>query len=293
MSRVRLGTRGSALALWQAQHVANLMAPLAVQLIEIQTSGDRVHDAPLAQLGGDGVFTKEIQRALLDRQVDVAVHSLKDLPTEPVPGLVLGAVPARGPVGDVLISREGRRFDELPTGARLATSSVRRRAQALHRRPDLQFVEIRGNVETRLRKLGGQELDGLILAEAGLERLGLSARVTEVLDPTWFLPAVGQGALGLECRAEDAATRRLLGALDHLPTHQSVLAERAFLHALGGGCRVPIGALSSVTDGTLVLRGVVVTPDGRERREAEVRGPVQEAEGLGRQLAHKVQGSGV
>src|SRR5262245_33986717 len=214
---LRIGTRGSPLALWQANHVAGLLRPLAasrgVELVEIQTAGDQVRDRPLAQIGGEGVFTKEIQRALLAGTVDLAVHSLKDLPTVPVEGLTLAAVPRRGPRCDAFISRRHRNFDSLPAGAVVATSSLRRRAQALHRRPDLRLVDIRGNVETRLRKLDEQDLDGLLLAQAGLERLGLGEAITEVLDPAWMLPAVGQGALGLECRADDRATLALVEPL--------------------------------------------------------------------------------
>src|SRR5215831_19892741 len=217
MTPIRIGTRGSKLALWQANHVAERLRPLSaprpVELVVIATAGDQVRDVPLAQIGGEGVFTKEIQRALLDGTVDVAVHSLKDLPTIPVDGLVLAAVPERGPTGDVFVSEKHRRFDDLPPGAVLATSSLRRRAQALFRRPDLRLIDIRGNVETRLRKLHESGLDGIILAQAGLERLGLGSAVTEVLDPAWMLPAVGQGALGLECRAADPGTRALVEPL--------------------------------------------------------------------------------
>ena len=207
MTPLRIGTRGSRLALWQANHVADLLRPLAaprpVELVEIQTTGDQVRDRPLAQIGGDGLFTKEIQKALQAGAVDLAVHSLKDLPTIPVEGLCLAAVPRRGASGDAFVSLRHRGFDALPLGAVVATSSLRRRAQVLHRRPDLRLVDIRGNVETRLRKLAEQDLDALILAQAGLERLGLAEAITELLDPTWMLPAVGQGALGLECRADD------------------------------------------------------------------------------------------
>ncbi len=254
-------------------------------MVEVQTAGDQVRDVPLAQIGGEGVFTKEIQRALLERRVDVAVHSLKDLPTAPVNGLLLAAVPQRGPTGDVLVSRRYSSFDALPAAARIATSSVRRKAQILHRRPDLQMCEIRGNVETRLRKLLEQDLDALVLARAGLERLGLAEQITEVLDPTWMLPAVGQGALGLECRADDAATRQALHLLDDPNTHAAVLAERALLRALGGGCQVPIGAAADVAGSTLSLRAAVLDAEGRRRIESGLDGPGGEPGELGRKLA--------
>ena len=289
---LRIGTRGSPLALWQANHVADLLRPLAaprpVELVLIQTEGDRDATTSLAHIGGQGVFTKEIQRALLDGTVDVAVHSLKDLPTVAVAGLTLAAVPARGPVGDVFISHRHRSFDRLPPHATVATSSLRRRAQALHRRADLTLTDIRGNVETRLRKLAEQDLDALILAQAGLERLGLGDAITEILDPAWMLPAVGQGALGLECRADDQATLDLLHHLDHPPTRQAVLAERALLRTLVGGCQVPIGAATTVADGMLTLRGVVLRPDGKQRIEGTVQGPITEAERLGCQLAEEL-----
>jgi len=293
---LRIGTRGSPLALWQANHVAALLreaAPgAAVELVEIQTSGDVIRDVPIAQLGGQGAFTKEIQRALQAGRVDVAVHSLKDLPTFAVDNLTLGAVPRRGPAGDALVSCHHRSFTELPPGAVVATSSLRRRAQVLHRRPDLKLVDVRGNVETRLRKLEEQGFDGLILAEAGLVRLGLAGHITEVLNPAWMLPAVGQGALGLECRADDADTRRLLATLDDPPTRQAALAERAMLRGLGGGCHVPIGALSAVRGEGLTLRGVVLPPDGTARVEGRVEGPLAEAEALGQRLADQLLAAG-
>jgi hydroxymethylbilane synthase len=296
MTPIRIGTRGSKLALWQANHVADrirpLTAPRPVELVLIATAGDQVRNVPLAQIGGEGVFTKEIQRALLDGTVDVAVHSLKDLPTVPVAGLVLAAVPERGPSGDVLVSEIHRHFDELPPGAVVATSSLRRRAQALHRRPDLKLVDVRGNVETRLRKLHDQGLDALILAEAGLRRLGLGAAIAEVLDPAWMLPAVGQGALGLECRADDRQALAAVEQLNHLPTRRAVLAERAMLSALGGGCQVPMGAVCRVADDVLTLRGAVVRPDGGRRVEAEQSGPADNPEVLGQRVAAELLSCG-
>ncbi len=292
----RIGTRGSRLALWQANHIAEQLRPLLasrpVELVEIHTSGDQARDVPLTAIGGQGVFTKEIQQALLDGQADLAVHSLKDLPTLPVPGLVLAAVPPRGPTGDVLITNGDIRFDDLPPGARLATSSSRRRAQVLHRRPDLQLADIRGNVDTRLRKLRSQDLDGLILAQAGLQRLGLEHEVTEVLDPAWMLSAVGQGALALECRAEDTETLSIVCRLNDPPSWHAVLAERAFLRALGGGCLLPIAAVATVQGDRLRLRGAVYSPDGRSKLASETIGPVVNAEALGETLAQGLLAQG-
>jgi hydroxymethylbilane synthase len=296
MKPLRIGTRGSKLALWQANHVADKLGPLAaprpVELVEIQTSGDRIQDVALSQIGGDGLFTKEIQRALLAGTVDVAVHSLKDLPTEPVAGLTLAAVPMRGSSGDVFVSEKWRGFDLMHGGAVVGTSSLRRRAQLLHRCPSLQLVDMRGNVETRLRKLSVLGLDAIVLAQAGLERLGLSNAITEVLDPTWMVPAVGQGALGLECRTDDAATLRLVEQLDDAPTRQAVLAEREFLRALGGGCVVPIGGHAVVTDGLLTLQGVVLPPSGAQRLAGMIDGSVDQAEALGRTLADQLLARG-
>ncbi len=291
-SPLRIGTRGSPLALWQANHVADrlrpLTAPRPVELVVIETSGDAVRDLPLAQIGGDGLFTKEIQRALLMDVIDVAVHSLKDLPTVAIDGLTLAAVPPRGPSGDVFVSRRHRRFDELPPGAVVATGSLRRRAQALHRRPDLKLAPIRGNVETRLRKLDEQALDAIILAQAGLERLGLAERITEILDPSWMFPAVGQGALGLECRSGDAAALAALGPLNDAPTRQAVLAERALLRGLGGGCLVPIGASAAVEGDQLTLGAVVLAADGSRRVADETEGRAAEAEAVGHALAERM-----
>lgn len=296
MNPLRIGTRGSPLALWQARHVADrlrpLAAPRAVELVKIETSGDRFQDTALTQIGGDGVFTKEIQRALLAGTVDVAVHSLKDLPTTIVPGLTLAAVPERGPTGDAFVSHKHRKFDALPAGAIVGTSSLRRRSQTLHRRPDLNLVDLRGNVETRLRKLDEQNLEAIILAEAGLLRLGLKTEITELLDPQWMLPAVGQGALGLECRADDTETLALLHRLNDWPTRQAVLAERALLRELGGGCLLPLGIRSDMEGDRLKLRAAVLSPDGKQRIAAENSGAAKDAEAVGRQLAQRMLASG-
>ncbi len=292
MTTLRIGTRGSPLALWQAHFVAGEMrrrhAALDVVLVEIQTTGDRIRDVPLVSLGGEGVFTKAIQDALLEGRVDLAVHSLKDLPTVHVEGLTLGAVPERGPTGDAFVSTRHKAFADLPTGATVATSSLRRRAQILNRRPDLHLVEIRGNVDTRLRKLVGQNLDATILAEAGLKRLGLAAHIVEILDEAWMLPAVGQGALGIECRADDAATLDVLRPLNDAATRAAVLAERAMLRTLGGGCHVPIGARGAVREGQLHLKGTVLSPDGRRRIDAERIGAADDGDNLGVDLANEL-----
>lgn len=295
-SPLRLGTRGSPLALWQANHVAGrlrpVVAPRLVELVLIETHGDQIQDQPLAAMGGFGVFTKAIQQALLDIRVDLAVHSLKDLPTIPVAGLKLAAVPPRGPTGDALVSHKHRCFADLPQGAVVGTSSLRRRAQLLNERPDLKLFDLRGNVDTRLRKLLSQELDGIVLAEAGLERLGLSRHIVEILDPRWMLPAVGQGAIGLECREDDAATCDAVEALNDPSTWSAVLAERAMLWALGGGCLVPIGAYSQIAHGVLTVRGTVLSPDGRRRIVDTHRGPMEKPLGVGNELAASLLSAG-
>jgi hydroxymethylbilane synthase len=292
MNPLRIGTRGSPLALWQANHVAarlrQVATPRPVELIEIQTTGDLNRETSLTVMGGQGVFTKEIQRALLDDRVDIAVHSLKDLPTVAFENLLLAAVPERGPVRDAFVSLKYTTFDALPHGARVASSSLRRRSQLLYRRPDLHLCEIRGNVDTRLRKLAEQDLDAIILAEAGLVRLGLADRIAECLDPTWMVPAVGQGALGLECRTDDATTRALLAHLDHAATHAAVLAERSLLRHLGGGCQVPIGGYATVLGNDLTLHGVVLLPDGTQRIEGHLSGSLACAEIVGEEMARQM-----
>lgn len=292
----KLGTRGSPLALWQARHVAALLAPLSdprpVELALIDTHGDRDQATALRDMGGFGVFTKAIQQALLDSRADLAVHSLKDLPTEPTTGTQLAGTPPRGPTGDAFVSAKHRRFDDLPRGAVVGTSSLRRRAQLLNHRPDLRLVDLRGNVDTRLRKLEEQNLDAIILAEAGLVRLGLGHRITEVLDPDWMLPAVGQAAIGLECRADDRPSRQFAEAITDPGTWARVTAERAMLWALGGGCLVPVGASSTVADGVLTLRGAVLSADGSRRIVATHRGPAETPLAVGQELAAMLLGEG-
>jgi hydroxymethylbilane synthase len=263
-----------------------------VELVLLQTTGDQVQQVALAQIGGQGLFTKEIQRAVLDGTADIAVHSLKDLPTVPTPGLILAAVPERGPVQDAFLSQHYTRFEDLPQGATIATGSPRRRAQLLHRRPDLQLVELRGNVDTRLRKLKEQNWHGMILAHAGLHRLGLEAEIKELLDPQWMIPAVGQGALGLECRADDVDTQQALRLLNHEPSFQAVTAERAFMRALGGGCLEPIAGLATVIGNTLELHGAVLSADGKERVAGNHSGPLDQAAQIGQELAYHLLAQG-
>ncbi|AWM36794.1 Porphobilinogen deaminase [Gemmata obscuriglobus] len=286
---LKLGTRGSPLALWQANYIAELLrpvvAPRPVELVLIETHGDRDQASALSAMGGFGVFTKAIQNALLDGRADVAVHSLKDLPTIPEPRLELAAVPPRGPTGDAFVSRKHKRFDDLHPGATVGTSSLRRRAQVLNRRPDLKLLDLRGNVDTRLRKLDDLGLDAIVLAEAGLARLGLADRITEILDPSWMLPAVGQGAIGLECRSDDGETKLVLAQVRCESTFARVQAERAMLYALGGGCLVPIGATSKVLDGVLTVRGAVLSPDGRRRIVGTHEGLMRAPLSVGQELA--------
>jgi hydroxymethylbilane synthase len=291
--RLRLGTRNSPLARWQAQWVADRLQELGVtiELVPITTQGD-VKAGPLGQIGGMGLFTKELQRALLDDQIDLAVHSLKDLPTEPVAGLSLAAVPERESTADVLLSAKFRNLESLPQRARVGTGSLRRKAQLWHSRPDLLVEDIRGNVETRLRKLEEGEFDAIILAAAGLKRLGLADRITQVLPQSLMLPAVGQGALGIEARADDADTQQLLAPLNHDNTHQAVLAERTMLLALCAGCLAPVGALALADGEQLSLQAVVLSPDGRRRIHAGAVTAANEAVYLGQIIAEELMAQG-
>jgi hydroxymethylbilane synthase len=281
---LRIGTRGSPLALWQARHVAERLGGahpgLRVDLVEIRTRGDRDRETPLTAIGGQGLFTKEIQRALLAGDVDVAVHSLKDLPTAGVPGLMLGAVPPREDVADVLVSPRHASLAAMPAGATVGTGSLRRRAQLLHVRPDLNVVGVRGNVETRLGRATGGDLDAVILAAAGLRRLGLAQHLEIPLGPPDFLPAPGQGALGIECRAGDERTRRLLGSLDDPSAHRCVRLERAVMAELEAGCLIPLGCWAREEAGGLAVDASVVDPSGRERVAVHRRGVPTDADAV-------------
>ena len=298
--RLVIGTRGSPLALWQANHIAERLRAafpgLSIRLEPIKTTGDKILDVPLAKVGGKALFVKEIEEALLDQRVDLAVHSMKDVPTELPPGLAISAVTEREDPHDVLISRAGARFRDLPSGARVGTSSLRRQAQLLHCRPDLHIIPLRGNLDTRIRKLALEGLDAIVVAAAGVKRLGLMERISEVLPPEISLPAIGQGALGIEIRQGDpgapwAATATGL-VLDHTDTHVAVMAERAFLRRLGGGCQVPFAAHARVADDRLSLRGLVATPDGKQVIAGERQGNRTEGEAVGTALAEELLSRG-
>ena len=279
-----IGSRGSKLALWQARWIeARLREAGRETRIEIiKTTGDTISDVALAQVGSKGIFTKEIEEALLDGAIDLAVHSLKDLPTELPAGLALAAVPEREDPRDALV---GFRLADLPRGARVGTSSLRRSAQLRGLRPDLDIRDIRGNVDTRLRKLDAGDFDGTLLACAGLRRLGLDHRITEALEPSVMAPAVGQGALAIETRAGDRETIEAVARLEHAETRSAVEAERALLEALGGGCQVPLGAHARVIDGDIHLMAAVVAPDGSKVIRAEQSGPAADPIALGRRTA--------
>jgi hydroxymethylbilane synthase len=281
-----IASRGSQLALWQARWVqAQLAAAGRESRIEIiKTTGDKITDVPLAKVGTKGLFTKEIEEALLDERADLAVHSLKDLPTELPAGLVLAAVPQREDPRDAIV---GKRLAELARGAKVGTSSLRRSAQLRRLRPDLVIESVRGNLDTRLRKLDEGQYDAILLAAAGLKRLGWADRIAEILPADVMCSAVGQGALAIETR-ESGAGYDACRALDHAATHMAVLAERGVLGALGGGCQVPIGAYARIENGRLFLLGVVASPDGSEVVRAESEGAVDEAEELGCALGHKL-----
>jgi len=277
-----IASRGSQLALWQARWVAGELAArgLETRIEIIKTTGDKITDVPLAKVGTKGLFTKEIEEALLDGRADLAVHSLKDLPTELPEGLVLAAIPEREDPRDAVV---GKRLSDLPPGARVGTSSLRRSAQLRKLRPDLVIESVRGNLDTRLRKLDEGQYDAILLAAAGLKRLGWADRIAEILPADVMCSAVGQGALAIETRAAGPG-RDACAALDHADTHAAITAERGLLGALGGGCQVPIGAYATVQNGMLRLLGVVASPDGAELIRAESEGPVAEAESIGRNL---------
>ncbi|MFZ7127324.1 MAG: hydroxymethylbilane synthase [Desulfobacterales bacterium] len=295
-TRVVIGSRGSQLALWQANWVKSALEHhhpgLRVELEIIKTQGDKILDVPLAKVGGKGLFVKEIEEALLDSRVDIAVHSMKDMPSELPAGLTIGAVPPREDPKDALIARTARGLSDLPEGAKIGTSSLRRASQLRRRRPDFVIHPLRGNLDTRLRKLETEGLDAIVLAAAGIRRLGLESRITEVLDETVMLPAVGQGALCVEVRAADERVQELIAPLEDMKTRVAVTAERAFLHRLEGGCQVPIAGHAKVRGGSVELTGLVADLAGRRVVEDRRMGPMDRAADIGLELAEAVLSMG-
>ncbi len=295
-STLVLGTRGSKLALcqseWFQSKVQEVAPEVRVTLRKIHTSGDKIVDVPLAKIGGKGLFVKEIEDALLAREIDFAVHSMKDVPAQLPEGLDILCVPPREDARDAFISRAGHSFQNLPVGATVGTASLRRQAQLLHARPDLTIAMLRGNLDTRLRKLQEGQFDAIVLAAAGLHRLAWSQTITEYLSPILSLPAIGQGALGIEGRANDEFVRSILSRLNDRATHTTVTAERAFLHRLEGGCQVPIAAHATLSDEYLVLDGLVASVDGKTIIRDQIKGTHQQAHALGVQLAERLLSRG-
>jgi len=293
---LRIATRQSALALWQAEHVAARLRAahpgLSVELLPLSTKGDRVQDRSLAAIGGKGLFIKELETALGDGRADIAVHSMKDVPSELPPGLKIGALLPRTDARDALLSLRGGALAELPAGARLGTSSLRRQAQLKAAHPAIRVEPLRGNVDTRIKRLESGELDAIVLACAGLIRLGLESRISARLEPGVMLPAVGQGAIGIECRAADSATSELVRALEHADTRTALDAERAFARALGGSCQSPIAAFARVESGRVSLEGLVAEPDGSRLWRDRATGDAAEAERVGGELAARLLAAG-
>lgn len=295
MKPLRIGTRGSALALWQAKSIAEALrqsAGVETELIIVKTSGDKFQQTSFSQMGTKGIFIKELEDALLERRVDLAVHSMKDVPTEIPEGLTIAAVCKREDVRDALLSANGAPLDQLPSGARIGTSSLRRQSQLLHARSDLRMLELRGNVDTRIGKLKRGDYDAIVLAKAGLDRLGLNENITQVLPPAVCLPAAGQGAIGIESRADDSETLRVLAQLNDAETRSGVAAERAALSGLEGGCQVSIGAWGRVENGRLILEVAVLSPDGAQRMWEKGWGEPEQAKSIGMKVAQTLRENG-
>ena len=293
---IRIATRKSPLALWQAEHVrARLLAlhpGLQVELLKMSTQGDRILDSPLAKIGGKGLFVKELEQGMLEGRADLAVHSMKDVPSELPAGLCIGAILEREDPRDAFVSSRYASVDDLPEGARVGTSSLRRQCQLRARRPDLQILDLRGNVGTRLGKLDGGDYDAIVLACAGLKRLGLSERISRELAPEEMLPAIAQGVIGIECRVDDERINRLITPLNHQETRYRTQAERAMNAALAGGCQAPVAGYSLLSEGVIELRGLVGRPDGSTIIRGDIRGSSQHAEALGKQLADELLSRG-
>ena len=293
---LRIATRKSPLALWQAEHVRarmlELHAGLQVELLTMSTQGDRILDSPLAKIGGKGLFVKELEQGMLEGRADIAVHSMKDVPAELPDGLCIAANLEREDPRDAFVSAQYASIDDLPEGARVGTSSLRRQCQLRARRPDLEILDLRGNVGTRLGKLDAGDYDAIILACAGLKRLGLEARITAALTPESMLPAIAQGVIGIECRCDDARVKALIEPLHHTVTGQRTQAERAMNATFAGGCQAPVAGYSVIGSAGIELRGLVGRPDGTEIIHGDISGPVQDAEGLGKQLANELLSRG-
>jgi hydroxymethylbilane synthase len=293
--KLTIATRKSPLALWQAEHVASLLRELGadqVSLLELTTRGDKILDQALSKVGGKDLFVKEIEHALIEGTAQVAVHSLKDMPTVLPEGLAITAFPPREDPRDALVSNKGYVLDTLPKGAKVGTCSLRRAAQLLRRRPDLEIVAIRGNVQTRLRKMEEEGMDATILAYAGLVRLEMTHLAAEVIDPSLSMPAIGQGILAVETRAEDAETNALVSQLDDPASRAAALAERSFLHRLEGGCQVPIAGYATIAGDRMTLEGLVASLDGREVVQDAITGSSADAAKLGLELAEKLLARG-
>ncbi len=295
MKALRIGTRGSALALWQARSIARALletSGVEPEIVIIKTSGDKFQQTSFSQIGTKGIFIKELEDALLEERIDLAVHSMKDVPTELPEGLTIAAIGKREDVRDALLSSSGATLASLAQGARVGTSSLRRQSQLLYARRDLRVLELRGNVDTRIEKLKRGDYDAIVLAKAGLDRLGLSGNISQVLPHEVSLPAAGQGAIGIETRTGDAETLRVLTALNDAESRSAVTAERAALAGLGGGCQVPIGAWGRVENGKLALDVVVLSPDGMQRMWEKDSGAPEEGEAIGKRVAQKLRDGG-
>lgn len=290
--RIRISTRKSPLAMWQAEHVRDALIAahpdIDIEILGMSTQGDKILDTPLAKIGGKGLFVKELESAMLNGDADIAVHSMKDVPVELPEGLHLSVILEREDPRDAFVSNKYASITELPQGAKVGTASLRRQCQLSDNRPDLEILPLRGNVNTRLRKLDDGEYDAIILASAGLIRLGFNERIRSFIEPEESLPAIGQGAIGIECRIDDEATNQLLAPLHHDETASRVAAERAMNHRLEGGCQVPIGGYSTINGDELFMRGLVGTVDGSEIIRAEITGPIDEADAIGLAVAEQL-----
>ncbi|MBI2864505.1 MAG: hydroxymethylbilane synthase [Chloroflexi bacterium] len=296
MTKVLVGSRESVLAMWQTKWVVGELRRLnggtEFEIVGIKTEGDKVREVPLAQIGGRGVFVKELEKALAEGRIDIAVHSMKDVPSDVPEEFVLTSVGEREDIRDVLVSRLGLTLDLLPRGARVGTSSVRRAAQLLSRRPDFQIVDLRGNVDTRLRKATQADYDGVILAAAGIKRLGLDGQITQYIPTDICLPAVGQGAMAVETRSDERFLHEIVSRITHEPTQFAILAERAFLRRMEGGCSIPVGAYARLENGDLVMEGMIASVDGRRLLRLGESARSELAEELGDRLAKRIFAAG-